>query len=171
MSRPVTRNFGVTHRPHQPAGVHDFARSLSAESDRVEALLQILRQEREALLARDFDRVYAFARAKNEHLAELGALAEARGVNLRLQGLSPDLAGMNALVARVEELREPWQRLLTLAEEARQANFLNGRLIRTQMRFTSGALAVLLQTGARFATYGADGHKLAAPAQHTLASA
>lgn len=171
MSRPVARNCQITHRPHETAGVHDLARSLAAESARIEALLQILRQEQEALLARDFDRVYAFAQAKNEHLAELGSLSEARGVNLRLKGLSPDSAGMNTLVAGIEGLREPWQRLLTVAQEARQANFLNGHLIRAQMRFTNGALAVLQQTSARCATYGADGHKTAAPPQRTLASA
>ncbi|MBI4292032.1 MAG: flagellar protein FlgN [Betaproteobacteria bacterium] len=148
-----------------------MARSLSAESARIEALLQILRQEQAALLAHEFERVSAFALAKNEHLAALGSLAEARGVNLRLKGLSSDLTGMNTLVAGTEVLRGPWQRLLRLAQEARQANLVNGRLINAQMHFTSGALSVLHQTSIRFATYGADGQKSAAPAHRALASA
>jgi len=171
MNRQITRDLQITRHANEAAGVHDIARSIAAESARIEAILQILRQEQEALIARDFERVFAFALAKNEHLAELGSLSEARGVNLRLTGLSPDWDGMNTLVAGAEELREPWKRLLTLAEDARQANLVNGRLISAQMRFTSGALAVLQQTSSRFATYGADGQKSAAPAQRTLASA
>lgn len=159
-------------RPRQASGPADLARSLSAESAKVEALLQILREEQRALLARDFERVYAFALAKNEYLAQLGSLSDARGATLRLQGLSPDPAGMKTLVARSEPLRQPWERLLALTAEARHVNLINGRLIDAQMRFTEGALVALTQqNSARFATYGADGQKRSAPPQHTLASA
>lgn len=159
-------------RPRQASGPAELARSLSAESAKVEALLQILREEQQALLERDFERVYAYALAKNEHLAHLGALNDARAATLRMQGLSPDLAGMKALVAGNEPLRHPWERLLSLTAEARQINLVNGRLIDAQMRFTEGALVALTQrTAARFATYGADGQRHSQPPQHTLASA
>ena len=159
-------------RPRQASGPSELARSLSAESAKVEALLRILRNEQQALVARDFERVYAYALAKNEHLAQLGALNDARASALRLQGLSPDPAGMKALVAGNEPLRHPWERLVALTAEARQVNRVNGRLIDAQMRFTEGALVALTQrTATRFATYSADGQRRSQPAQHTLASA
>ncbi len=155
----------------EPSRTEDLARLLVMEAAKLEALLDILRQEQEALLERDFERIYALALVKNEHLAELGALGDARAGVLRGEGLSPDPVGMKTLLAGASALQEPWRRVQELAEEARRANRVNGTLISVQMRFVEGALALLQRSGARFATYGADGHKLAALTRRSLASA
>ena len=148
-----------------------MARSLASEAAKLEALLELLRQEQQALLARDFVRVYTLAQAKNDHLAALGARGDARTTALRREGLAPDPDSMKTLLERASALKEPWKRVRELAEKAYHNNRVNGALISAQMRFIDGALTVLQRSGARFATYGADGQKLAALTQHRLASA
>ena len=166
--RPSSNVISLDRPAAAPAP--DLARTVAAETAEVGALVQILRQEQQALLARDFERVYAMAVSKRAHLANLGALNAARATMLGANGLSPDNAGMLAAANRSSALRQPWDRLLALVLEARQINLVNGRLIATAMRFTTGALAALEHAASHFATYGADGQTQTAPASRTLAS-
>lgn len=165
----------------------DLVRSVAEEAAELEALLALLREEQQALQARDVECVYAFASAKSERLARLDALDSSRGRFLRANGLSPDRAGMQRYLERTSGLpavvSENWRRLLANAAEARRINAVNGRLIAGQLRFVGGALAALQQVAVDralpalqrvasiLACYGSDGQTRNAPASRSLASA
>ena len=148
-----------------------MVRSLSAEEAELGGLLEVLRDEQQSLLERDFRKVAALTPAKEKRLAALGALGNMRGRTLRQMGLAVDGGGMNTLLAASAVLKQAWMRVHQLAQEARHLNQVNGSLIGAQMRFVEGALGALQRNGVRFTTYGADGQKRGALARHSLASA
>lgn len=153
----------------------DLARSLGEETAELEALLALLREEQQALQARDMERVRSFAGAKRERLARLSEFDSARGEFLLANRLSQNHAGMQHYVERTPGLltvvAENWRRLLANAAEARQINAVNGKLIAAQLRFVAGALAALRQASSHLVCYGADGQTRSAPGSRTLASA
>ncbi len=120
---------------------------------RLEALLDLLREEQRALLERDYGRVHALALAKNDQLSALGSFSVLHDPSLLRRGAAA------------------WSRLQELARDARRINHVNGALIGAQLRFVDGALTALQRTGALHVTYGADGQKLAVLSRHSLASA
>ena len=147
----------------------ELAQSIGEEIAEFEALLKLLREEQQALQTPDLDRVYELAAAKNDRLARLGALGAARSRFLEAQGLGNIGADMQAYLDSA--VRESWRRLLALASTARDANAVNGKLIAVQMRYTSGALAVLQQAASNLMCYGADGTTQPVRTLRTLASA
>lgn len=153
----------------------DLARSLDEETAGLEALLALLREEQQALQARDMEHVHSFAVAKSERLARLSEFDSARGEFLLANGLSPDHAGMQRYIEGTPGLpavvSENWRRLLTNAAEARRINAVNGKLIAAQVRFVAGALAALRHAASHLVCYGADGQTRSAPGSRTLASA
>ncbi len=120
---------------------------------RLEALLELLRDEQRALIERDYERVRALALAKNDQLSALGSFDIAQYAALR------------------QSSSAAWTRLQRLAQEARRINHVNGALIGAQMSFVDGALTALQRRGAMSVFYGADGQKLAALTRHSLATA
>jgi flagella synthesis protein FlgN len=56
-----------------------------------------------------------------------------------------------------QAVRNIWQHLLKLAEEARNINRQNGQLIASRMQSNSQALNVLLSAADRASLYGPDG--------------
>jgi flagella synthesis protein FlgN len=153
----------------------DVARALAEETGGIEALIALLREEQQALQARDMERVYSFAVAKRERLARLSGFESARAKFLLANRLSQDQAGMRDYIERTPGLREAvaenWRRLLANAAEARQINAVNGMLIAAQLRFVAGALAALRQATSHLVCYGADGQTRSTPGSRTFASA
>jgi len=147
----------------------DLATSIGEEIAEFEALQKLLQEEQEALKAPDVDRVYALAMAKNDRLARLGALGNARTRFLESKGLGANGAETQAYLNSA--VRESWRRLLALASTARDTNALNGKLIALQLRYTSGALAVLQEAASNLMCYGADGTTRSLRTGRSLASA
>jgi flagellar biosynthesis/type III secretory pathway chaperone len=165
----------ATKTAAQIASAGDLARSLAEEAAELGGLLELLKQEQQALQARDIERVFSFAAAKTERLAALSAMDSARGKLLLAHGLPRDLAGMERFLAgasgRSAELTGVWRRLLADAAESRQINAVNGKLIAAQLRYVGGALAALQQTAAHLVCYGADGLTLSSPGARPRACA
>lgn len=147
----------------------ELAQSIGEETAEFEALLQLLREEQQALQARDLDRIYTLALAKNDRLARLGTLGAARGKFVDANRLKSSGAEMQAYLNSA--VHESWRRLLALAAEAHRTNTVNGKLIAAQMRYTSGALAVLQQAASNLTCYGADGTTQSVRVRRSLASA
>lgn len=159
-------------KPATPIGsVGDLARSLAEETAELGGLLALLKEEQQALQARDIERVFSFAVAKTERLAALAAIDSARGEFLLAHGLPKDPAGMERLLGSTSGLSAMWRRLLACAAQARQINAVNGKLIAAQLRFVGAALAALQPTAAHPACYGADGLTLGSPGSRPLARA
>lgn len=143
----------------------ELAQSLSKEIAEFEGLHRLLREEQQALQAQDLDRVSSLALEKNDRLGRLGALGAARTRFLDANSKDSTQIYLDAAV------RESWLRLLAHAAEARETNIVNGRLIAMQLRYTTGALAVLQQAASHLMCYGADGQAQALGGARTLASA
>lgn len=153
----------------------DLARSLEEETAELDALLKLLRGERQALQARNTECVQAFAASKRERLARLSEFESARGEFLRANSLSQDHAGMQHYIERtpahLTTLSESWRRLLANAVEARQINDVNGKLIAAQLHFIASALAALRQASSDLVYYSADGQTCGNPGPRTRAIA
>ncbi len=154
------------------AAIHsaaELAHSIGEETAEFEALLKLLREEQQALQDHDLDRIYSLAQAKNDRLARLGTLGAARGKFVDANRFNSGVAEMQAYLDSA--VRESWRRLLALAAEAHRTNAVNGKLIAAQMRYTSGALAVLQQAASNLMCYGADGTTQNVRVRRPLASA
>ena len=143
----------------------ELAQSLAEEIAEFEGLHRLLREEQQALQAQDLDRVSALALDKNDRLGRLGALGAARTRFLDANSQDSTQIYLDAAV------RESWLRLLAHAAEARETNIVHGRLIATQLRYTTGALAALQQAASHLTCYGANGQAQALSGPRTLASA
>ncbi len=147
----------------------ELALAIGEESAEFEALLQLLREEQQALQAQDLDRICSLALTKNDRLARLGALGAAR--SKFVDANRPNSSGAQMQAYLDSAVRESWRRLLALAGEAHRTNVVNGKLIAAQMRYTSGALAVLQQAASNLMCYGADGTTQSVRIRRPLASA
>jgi len=162
-------SFSDTDKTTAIHSAAELAHSIGEETAEFEALLQLLREEQQALQARDLDRIYSLSLAKNDRLARLGTLGAARGKFVDANRFNSSGAEMQAYFDSA--VRESWRRLLALAAEAQRTNAVNGKLIAAQMRYTSGALAVLQQAASNLTCYGADGTTQSVPMRRSLASA
>jgi|GEM_PF-4349446 len=107
----------------------DGARTAAAgPREQLEAFEALLRDEHEALLEADYDRLARLTRKKTDLLAAL---------NAELGG--PDGAAAESYLQGLAESPELRQRLL----RAREANRVNGRLIAGAMHYVEDALAAL----------------------------
>jgi flagellar biosynthesis protein FlgN len=138
-----------------------FARTLHTESDALTAFVTLLREEQQALVRGDVERLASFAESKTIHLFELTRLGEQRLQWLREKGLTADRAGMESLLqehaAGAPQARAAWQHLLELTKTAQQLNETNGNLIRTRLTAAQRALSVLLSAANIAGAYARDG--------------
>lgn len=137
----------------------DVARRLDTLYERLSALRESLVREAEVLRSGSPDPLTELAQQKERLIQAVGQALTELGTILGLQGPVRRLHIQTALDARPDpRLRQAWQRVLTLADEAERLNRLNGRLIEEQMRRNHSALEVLQSAAQRRSLYGADGH-------------
>lgn len=124
----------------------------------------LLEQEREALARLDQNLLDDLISRKQMLCEHLACLAEER------QALTgPDAAA--GLLRVAPELAGEWQRLLTLARQARELNQLNGTLIEARLQHNQNAMAILQLGDSMAATYDADGLSRAGGAARHLGKA
>ncbi len=127
-----------------------MAELLERQSAALEAVLEWLQQEREALLARDAAAVELAGREKE---AALGTVAD---LEVQRRALAPDLDAMETLATQ-PDIGRRWERLLELTRQCREQNEANGRMIRRQQRRVAAALQLLRGASAGGQLYGPDG--------------
>lgn len=150
-----------------------FSDELRAEADTVSAFVFLLHEEQEALKTGDADALPAIVERKNKAAASLAAFAATRNAELARAGFSSDRKGMDDWLAQQPAgsgATESWQRLLTLAEEAKELNRLNGELIRLRMGHNTQLLETLLAAN-RQDLYGADGQASSSTTRRIIDSA
>lgn len=139
-------------------------RTLASETTHVVALVELMKQEQQLLVALDADGLAALTPKKNALLAELAALSKQRHAALSAAGCEGAEAGMEPwlAVAGNPEARAQWERLLDVSREAKELNRVNGMLISKQMAHNQGVLnALRTPAGAAAGTmYGASGQTL-----------
>lgn len=138
--------------------------TLAAEHQHITALLALMKQEQQSLVALNADALNELTPRKNELLAGLAGLSKQRHAALKAAGCDDSEAGMEPWLATggSEEARSQWNTLLEAAREARELNRLNGMLINKQLAHNQGVLNALrtptnAPTGA---IYGASGQTM-----------
>ena len=121
---------------------------LAAESAAWQGLLDILRDEEQALIEGEADRLAPLNAAKLTQLQAASEHARKRHADLLAAGHAADRAGMDAWLARhgQPEQRARWQRLCALEQEVQAANQRIGSLIELRLSSTRQALNVLVHS-------------------------
>lgn len=138
-----------------------LAQTLVEEIGRLEAFIALLEREQALLETGETEALHPLIEQKN---ALAGALAEfdrSRERALAQLGLPAGRAGIEAWLA--SEAGAPyqakWQRLLELAQRARDLNETNGKLIQLHLSHHQQAFAALMSAANQITTYGPDGQQ------------
>ncbi|GIZ52660.1 flagella synthesis protein FlgN [Noviherbaspirillum aridicola] len=123
------------------------------------ALLEVLRQEQECLIAADIEGLGALTEEKSKLLARLGEFAMQRQRALADAGIEDSEAGMQSLLKNApSSVRADWDQLLAVAREGKELNRVNGLLIGQHMSRNQNALNALQGGGQAAGTlYGPNG--------------
>ena len=142
-----------------PVTLHD-------EQTTMAALLDVLRQEQQALVNMTVETVEHTSTQKAALVARMATLAEQRHRALAAAGHAPSEAGMEAWVASAgAEWLPVWRELLEQTRQAKELNRVNGLLINRHMAYTNGALAALRPAAQRSNVYGPTGLSVSGPAK------
>jgi len=147
---------------------------IAAEADVVSAFVRLLNEEQGLLQAGDVEALMELVERKTATMRQLAPLSTARNSTLASAGLAADRAGVEAWLSRHpadRPVRQHWDRLQTLAAEAKELNRVNGELIRLRMQNNAQALEVLLSASSRQDLYGADGQSAQMTSRRIIDSA
>ena len=135
--------------------------TLTAEHERIDALVELMKQEQQFLVAADADGLAGLTPRKVALVQELAQLSRERHIALGGAGFEAAEAGMQAWLAAQGDAttRDAWSRLLARTAEAKELNRVNGLLINRQMAHNQTVLNALRTptAGAESTLYGAKG--------------
>lgn len=119
--------------------------SLREEQRVITALIAVLKQEQQFLLAADIDGLTALTPQKSTLVNDMAVLASQRHSALGAAGFKAEEAGMEAWLAASgdPDALAFWQQVLAQTHEAKELNRLNGMLINKHLSHTQGALQAL----------------------------
>jgi flagellar biosynthesis protein FlgN len=132
---------------------------LREEQRLIAALLEILKEEQQSLVAADIDQLSVLTPRKSELINQMAVLATERHKALAGSGFEAREAGMEVWLAAhgTPEDKALWNGVLEQTREAKELNRLNGMLINKQLSHTQGALQTLRPQGQAGAVYGPSG--------------
>jgi flagella synthesis protein FlgN len=141
--------------------MHDGApiQLLREEQRLITSLIDLLKDEQQALVATNIDRVSALTPSKAELINQMAVLATQRHDTLAGAGYEAREAGMAAWLAAhgTPEDNALWCDVLAQTREAKELNRLNGMLINRQLSHTQGALQALRPQNPAGPVYGPSG--------------
>lgn len=137
------------------------ATTLTLEHERIQALVELMKQEQQFLVSADADGLAQLTPRKVALVQELAQLSRERHAALADAGFAGSEAGMEPWLAAQgdEAARSAWTQLLAQTLEAKELNRVNGMLINRQMAHNQTVLNALRTptAGADPALYGAKG--------------
>lgn len=149
--------------------------TLPAEHERIAALVDMMKQEQQLLMAADADALAELVPHKAVLVQELAQLSRQRHAVLKGMGFEADETGMEAwMVSHADaETRAAWSGLLASTAEAKELNRVNGLLINRQLAHNQTVLQALrTPTGGSESTlYGAKGQTFGAGAARRFLAA
>ena len=137
-----------------------FLQAMTAEVVAIQQFVSLLKLEQTSLSNGNIDNLPEFAEQKSKFSVHLNSLAEQRNSALAAQGFAADRAGIEAWCTKYLEeqnARKAWQKILSLAGEARELNRINGELIQMRLQYISKALEALQSGNKSLDLYGPDG--------------
>jgi len=152
----------------------EFAAAIQNECAAIEALVQVLTEERDALSVGNTDHLMQIALRKRELLLHVAHLAEQRNRLLEQSGCTADRRGMEHWLQTHDQIgtaQVQWRALLELTRSAHALNHRNGIFIDAGMNANQQALQALMSAGAAANTYGPAGRALNPLSSRSLASA
>jgi len=148
--------------------------TLPTEHERIVALVDLMKQEQQLLMAADADALAELTPGKVALVQELAQLSRQRHATLGGMGFEAGEAGMEAWVVSHAnaETRAQWSALLSATGEAKELNRVNGLLINRQLAHNQTVLQALrTPTGAAESTlYGSKGQTFGAGAARRFVS-
>ena len=139
--------------------------SVPQEQQQVSALIALMKQEQQLLVAADADGLAHLTPRKNALLQALAELSAQRHAALSAAGCEASESGMEPWLAvgGNDDARAQWETLLGLAREAKEMNRVNGMLINKQLAHNQGVLnALRMPAGAESGgVYGSSGQTVA----------
>jgi len=141
---------------------------LGAERDLVRDFIALLGQERETLSQTDMEPLFALSERKGQIVRQLDQLSTARVALFAQASLPHNREGIQKLLG--DAGAPAWGEYLAVAEQARNINLENGRIITERLKNNHQALAVLMAHADQPATYGPDGVSRTRPGSRILGS-
>lgn len=135
---------------------HLLLQQLTREHTAVDAFLELLDKEADAMTCGQFNALPELAERKlhlADQIARLGRQRESEQIRL---GYAADHSGADAVAAAGgEALQKAWDDLRARAAQAHESNYRNGVMIHTHLDFTRQAISFLKVSGKPL--YGPDG--------------
>ena len=135
--------------------------TLTAERQRIDALVELMKQEQQLLVSADADGLAEVTPRKVALVQELAQLSRQRHAALGGAGFPSAEAGMEPWLAAHgdEAVRSEWSALLARTADAKELNRVNGLLINRQMAHNQTVLQALRTPAgkAESTLYGANG--------------
>ncbi|HRQ58847.1 MAG TPA: flagellar protein FlgN, partial [Azoarcus taiwanensis] len=117
---------------------------MESEAALLRNFLELLSREESLLVAGETDALLALTKEKTELYHLLQRQHDTRARILGQAGLENNAEGIRKVCAALPGALATWDRILSLAAEARARNELNGKLITEHMQHNQAALSVLL---------------------------
>jgi len=134
------------------------ASRLQEEVGVLKAFVDLLQKEQRVLVSGDPEVLLPLSVEKNTLASRLAAFANQRTLALAAAGLTANREGMEQwLKKQPAGTSRLWQEFVSLAEEARSLNDLNGKLITEKLSHNHQALSTLTAASEHAAIYGPDG--------------
>lgn len=137
----------------------DLQTLIENEARLLKQFVDLLRREQTSLSQGVAEDLPELAEQKNGLVVQLNHLSALRAAFLQARGFSQDRSGIDAWFAQAKDpnVADAWQKVLTLATDARELNRVNGELIQIRMQFTAKALEALSGAKNSLELYGPDG--------------
>lgn len=151
-----------------------FADLLTRETQLVSQFVALLKQEQEALQSGVPDSLETISKEKEALVGQLNRLETERSAFVAPTTNAEDRSGMKAWLAQHphdKHIPPLWEKLNTLARQAKALHEINGQLIEIHLSRTSAALAILEQHKQQHSLYGSDGQASAPTGSRIVDSA
>jgi flagella synthesis protein FlgN len=152
----------------------ELSAGIRSERAGIQALVEVLTDERAALSRGDTDHLADLASRKRELLLNIAHLGEQRNRLLERDGVTADRRGMESWLEAHDQggtARADWHALIELTHSAHRLNQENGVFIDAGMRSNQEALQALMSAGPVNETYGPGGRSMRPRLSRPLASA
>jgi flagella synthesis protein FlgN len=130
---------------------------MESEAALLRNFLDLLAREESLLVAGETDTLLALTKEKTELYRLLQRQHDTRARMLGQAGLENNAQGIGKACASLPAVLATWDKVLSLAAEARARNDLNGKLITERMQHNQAALSVLLTAADQPQLYDAEG--------------
>ncbi len=134
-----------------------LAQLMESEAALLRNFLELLAREESLLVAGETDTLLALTHEKTELYHLLQRQHDTRARMLGQAGLENNAENIRKVCAGLSGALATWDKILTLAAEARNRNALNGKLVTERMQHNQAALSVLLTAADQPQLYDAEG--------------